>query len=259
MGAVASPDAVVWSNGLRWVDAAHMQVRRFEEAFGEQMHAVADARHRAQLADDSELSRSWRESYDTGYEPYDPERPIRVPSFGLEVLVANELDLLAVAVRNVLRAQMRIPEEHRPAMTGQEALELLRNVTEHFDEVGGRSEVALAEAYPEMDFGGIAFTGKEIWIGGDSGIPVSRIVGWLARVRRAFLDCLAETGVAVPDDRASVVEGDDDLAWPEERLHFSWGIPRVEEQLWPREEMPDDVTEALAAMFARLRARDPAD
>jgi hypothetical protein len=155
-----APDVHVWIAGLRWVDAAHMQVRRFEEAFGEEMHALADARHRAQLADDSETSRVWRKSYDEHHEQYNPERPIRVPSFGLHMLVANELDLLAVAVRNVMRAQIRIPEARRPEMTGQDALELLRNVTEHWDEEGGRSELALSE----MDFahGQIAFTNKEI-------------------------------------------------------------------------------------------------
>jgi hypothetical protein len=32
--------------------------------------------------------------------------------------VATELDLLSVAVRNVLRAQARIPEQYRPEMGG---------------------------------------------------------------------------------------------------------------------------------------------
>jgi hypothetical protein len=61
----------------------------------------------------------------------------------------------------------------------------------------------------------------------------------------------------VPDDlNGSRVEGDDDLPWPAERLHFHWSLPRVEEQDWPREEMPEGVTEALAMLFARRRARD---
>ena len=43
--------------------------------------------------------------------------------------VATELDLLSVAVRNVIRAQARIPEQHRPEMGGQDVLELMRNVS----------------------------------------------------------------------------------------------------------------------------------
>jgi hypothetical protein len=70
----------VWWNGLRWIDAAHMQIQRFEEAFYEEAHALADARIRQGLGNNSDHSRSWRESYDT-YSPYDPQRPVRVPSW----------------------------------------------------------------------------------------------------------------------------------------------------------------------------------
>jgi hypothetical protein len=57
-----------------------MQVDRFEEAFTEEMAALADAEFRYRLNDGSENSRSWRESLDANHEPYDPERPLRVPS-----------------------------------------------------------------------------------------------------------------------------------------------------------------------------------
>jgi len=80
-----------------------------------------------QLGDHSGIGRSWRESYDEHHEPYDPRRPIRVPSWSLHMQSANELDLLAVAIRNVLRAQERIPSRQRQEMDGQDALELLRN------------------------------------------------------------------------------------------------------------------------------------
>jgi hypothetical protein len=124
-----APDEIVWWSGLRWVEAAHMQIRRFEEAFYEEVRALADAEMRHGLGDDSENSRSWRESYDA-QEPYDPQRP---------------------------------------AMGGQDALELLRNVAEHWDEVGGRSARELAEGHAGIEVGGIAYTGKELWIGGVDG------------------------------------------------------------------------------------------
>lgn len=63
--------------------------------------------------------------------------------------VATELDMLSVAIRNVLRAQARIPEQLRPEMGGQDVLELMRNVSEHWDEEGGRSASALAKDHPE--------------------------------------------------------------------------------------------------------------
>lgn len=257
--AAPAPDEFVWWNGLRWVEAAHMQVWRFEEAFGEEMHAQADARLRRELGDHSEISRSWRESYDENHEAYDPRRPIRVPSWSLHMQSANELDLLAVAIRNVIRAQKRIPQEQRPEMGGQDALELIRNVSEHWDEVGGRSADKLAAGHPGIEVSRIAFTNKEIWIGGTDGVPLSRITAWLLRVRRALEVCLADAGIEVPDPRTSQTEGDDDLPWPPERLHFHWSIPRVEEQDWPRHEMPEDVAEAMALIFARRRARDHTD
>lgn len=90
--------------------------------------------------------------------------------------------------------------------------------------------------------------GKEIWIGGDHGVPLSRITAWLWRVWRALVACLADAGIEVPDDLdQSRFEGDDDLPWPVERLHFHWSLPRVEEPDRPREPMPDG------------RRRDPLD
>lgn len=259
MTAKPAPDEVVWWSGLRWVEAAHMQIRRFEDAFYEEVGALADAEMRHALSDDSENSRSWRESYDAR-EPYDPNRPLRVPSWSLHMQVANELDLLIVAIRNVLRAQERMPEEQRPAMGGQDALELLRNVAEHWDEVGGRSARELAEDHPAIEVGGIVYTGKELWIGGVDGVPLSRVTAWLVRVWRALEACLADKGVAVPDHlNGSRVEGDDDLPWPTERLHFHWSLPTVEEQEWPRGQMPEGVADALAMLFARRRARDHTD
>lgn len=259
MTAKPAPDEFVWWNGLRWIDAAHMQVWRFEEAFGEEMHAQADARHRQQLGDHSEISGSWRKSYDEHHEPYDPRRPIRVPSWSLHMQSANELDLLAVAIRNVLRAQERIPAEQRPEMGGQDALELLRNVSEHWNELGGRSANRLTVAHPDIELGRIAFTNKEIWIGGTDGVPLSRITAWLLRVQRALEACLSDAGILVPNPSSSLIDGDDDLPWPPERLHFHWSIPRVEEQNWPRDEMPEEVAQAMALIFARRRARDHTD
>jgi hypothetical protein len=174
--------------------------------------------------------------------------------------VANELDLLSVAIRNVMRAQERIPVEMRPAMGGQDALELLRNVAEHWDEVGGRSANRLADRHPDIAIGAIAYTGKELWIGGLDGVPVSRITAWLVRVWQALEACLKGAGVEVPDHlRSSRNEGDDELPWPPDRLHFHWSLPRAEEQDWPRGEMPDGVASALALLFARRRARDHTD
>lgn len=63
----AAPDAKAWWDGLRWVDAARMQVARFSEALMEQAHALADAAMRHRLSQDSDLSMSWRVSMDANY------------------------------------------------------------------------------------------------------------------------------------------------------------------------------------------------
>ncbi len=201
MTAEPAPDEDVWWNGLRWVDAARMQIWRFEEAFYEEMRAVADAATRSDHHDDPVRHQQWREFLDD-VAPYDSQRPLRVPSWSLHMQVANELDLLIVAIRNVLRAQTRIPKEVRPEMGRQDVLELLRNVIEHWDEVGGRSADTLATDHPDIAVGGIAFTGKEIWIGGDRGVPLSRITAWLWRMWHALVACLADAGVQVPEDFA---------------------------------------------------------
>ena len=259
MTAKPAPDEDVWWNGLRWVEAAHMQVARFEEVFWEHTGAVEDAKMRRALADDSDHSRRWREGYDA-HELYDSQRPLRVPSWSLGIQVANELDFLIVAVRNVLRAQERLPEATRTEMGRQDVLELLRNIAEHWDEVGGRSADDLVANHPDIAVGGVALVGKEPWIGGDQGVPLSRITAWLWRVHKALVESLAEVGVEVPEDfAASRFEGDDDLAWPPERLRFHWSIPRVEEPDWPREQAPEGVLEAMAMLFVNKRRRDPLD
>ena len=126
-----------------------MQLARFEEAFSEQVHADLDAEHRRRLNEDSDNSRAWRESTDANYEPFDPRRPLRVPSWALYLQVSAELDLLIVAVRNVLRAQDRLPEQARTSMGDQYVVELLRNVAEHWDEVGGRSRAGIGRGVPD--------------------------------------------------------------------------------------------------------------
>jgi hypothetical protein len=247
----------VWWNGLRWVEGAWMQSERFEEAFYEQQHALADADMRARLANPED---TWRVAYDRDYEPYDPRRPIRVPTWALAMQSATELDLMIVAVRNVMRAQDRLPVEIRTSMTGEHVLELLRNVAEHWDEEGGRSDEKLNEVHPEVRVGEIEYTNKEIWVGG---IPLSRIRAWLARVRGALRDALATADIEVPDDLASAVDGDDALPWPEDRRRYRlWAVPHVDMKDWGRP-MPEDVTEAvndlLAQRFLNLRRRDQSD
>jgi hypothetical protein len=255
----SAPDSEVWFTGLKWVEAARMQLDRFDEAFAEQVRAEQDAGMRQHLRDDSERSRQWRESLDA-HPAHDRARPLRVPTWSLRMQVAAELDFLIQAVRNVVRAQDLIPEPERPAMDGQRVLKLLRDVSEHFDDPAPRAGVALAEKHPEVAVGVIAYTIKEIWIGGFEGIPLSRVKAWLARVEVALIRCLQRAGVEVPTDMsASRFEGDDALAWPPERLRYHWSIPRLPESEWPRQEMPAELAELLAKRAANLRARDPED
>lgn len=245
--------------GLRWVDAAFMQIHRFEEVFYDLQHALLDADMRRRCNEGADST--WRASFDANYEPYDPQRPISVPTFALTMQVTNELDLLIVAVRNVLRAQKRLPvASANAAMTGEDVLELLRNVAEHWDEIGGRSAAELARDHPSIQSNAIAFTNKEVWIGGTRGVPLSRIRAWLAGVNHALRDALAANGVPVPDDMSSVVAGDDELAWPEDRRRYRlWLAPTVEKDEWPTDEMPPEITDLIAERFANLRARDWAD
>jgi hypothetical protein len=247
----------VWWNGLRWVEGAWMQSERFEQAFYEQQSALADAEMRARLISPED---AWRVTYDRDYEPYDPQRPIRVPTWALAMELATELDLMIVAVRNVIRAQDRLPAQFRTSMTGEDVLELLRNVVEHWDEEGGPSVETLKVAHPDVELGKIQFTNKEIWV---AGVPLSRIRAWLARVQSALREALVTAEIEVPDDMASVVEGDDALPWPEDRRRYRlWAVARVEMEDWGPP-MPDEVAEAmgdlLAHRFLNLRRRDHAD
>ena len=131
----------------------------------------------------------------------------------------------------------------------------MRNVSEHWDEVGGRSASALTNDHPEVNVGGIAYSSKEIWIGASTGIQA-----WLGRVRQSLVTCLTSAGIDVPENlMASQVEGDDELPWPAQRLRYHWSIPKVDEEDWPRKRMPPQVADLLATRFASLRSQDHLD
>lgn len=233
-----------------------MQADRLEAVVQDWERAVLDARMRANLNEDTENSRAWRESYDA-HKPYDPQRPIRVPTFALSAQVANELDLFVVAVRNVLRAQDRLPADLRPEMTDERLFELTRNIAEHWDEIGGRSADAFANEYPGRVPGQISSTNKEVFV---SEVPLSRVVAWLARVNQALKKAIEDAGQLVPDDEASVVEGDDDLPWPSERRRERlWQVRQLDMDEWPTEEMPEEIAELLQRRFQHLRERDGAE
>ena len=235
-----------------------MQAARFEAVFYEFRNAMSDAEERARCNSPDDNAVEWKEHYDRNYQPYDSQRPVKVPTLALSMQVATELDLLIVAVRNLLRAQARLPERLRTTMTDEDALELLRNVTEHWDEVGGRSAEKLATEHPDVSVDGIMFTNKEIWIGGK--VPLSRIRAWLARAHQDFVVALESAGVIAPGDFASLVEGDDSLAWPPDRHRYRyWSLPIVDEKDWPTKEMPAELARLFRERFRRLRERDVAD
>lgn len=230
-----------------------MQATRLEAVVQDWERAVLDARTRASLNEDTENSRAWRENYDV-QNPYDPQRPIRVPTFALSAQVANELDLFFVAVRNVLRAQDRLPADLRPEMTDERLFELVRNIAEHWDEVGGRSADAFANEYPSRVPGQISSTNKEVFV---SEVPLSRVVAWLARVKEALKKAIEDAGEHVPTDEASVVEGDDDLPWPSERRRETlWQVRQLDMDEWPTEEITEEIEQLLEERFQRLRERD---
>jgi hypothetical protein len=253
-----APDIAVWRGGLRWVEGAQMQADRFETVFLELQAALEAAKQRALLNDGSANSNSWVEHYDKSHTTFDPQRPVKVPTSALLMQAMTELDLLVVAIRNILRAQIRLPEQLKTSMAGEDVLELLRNVAEHWDEEGGRSISTLTEEYPDVLVEGVCFTNKEIWIGGK--VPLSRIRAWLPRVRHAIISSLESAGESVLDDMASLVAGDDALSWPPDRLRYRyWSLPVVDEKDWPTTEMPPEVAHLIQERLRRLRERDVAD
>ncbi|WIV57792.1 hypothetical protein [Amycolatopsis nalaikhensis] len=253
-----APDNVVWRRGLRWVEGAQMQAHRFETVFFELQTALEDARMRALLIDSSENRASCMEQYDNDYELFDSRRPVKVPTPALLMQAMTELDLLIVAIRNVLRAQVRLPDQLKTSMADDDVLELLRNVAEHWDEDGGRSINTLTEKHPDVLVDGVSFTNKEIWIGGK--VPLSRIRAWLPRVHHALVSSLEYAGELVRDDMASLVAGDDALSWPPGRLRYRyWRLPVVDVKDWPTTEMPPEVAHLIQERFRGLRERDVAD
>jgi hypothetical protein len=257
MAAQPADDPGIWRGGLKWVEGAWMQCTRLEEVIHAWFGALADARLRAHLNEDTDPARSWRDSYDA-HQPYDPQRPIRVPTFALNAQMWIEYDFFLIAVRNVLRAQERLPEELRPEMTDQRLLLLTRNIAEHWDEVGGRSADAFAKDYPGRTPGEMSATNKEVSVGG---VPVSRVIAWLARVHDALMRAIEDaTGDAHPALQKSMVDGDDALAWPPERRRERlWQVPQLDMEDWPTEEMPPKIAELMAMRFRNRRLRDGVD
>ena len=180
---VPAPDEAVWLTGIRWAQAVQMQADRFEFGFYELQSAMLDADMRRRLNDDDEFSRSWQASGDAGGME---DRPSQVPTELLTMQVASDRDFLLVAVRNLLRAQHRLPGHLMTAMTGEDELKALRDLVEHYDDADGPAAETL-RGMPHIAAESIAFTGKESWIGGGDGVPLSRIRAWAIRVWKALL------------------------------------------------------------------------
>jgi hypothetical protein len=89
--AESADDLTVWLGGLRWVVGAWMQTTRLTDVVHAWDAALADARLRAHLNEDIDHARSWRESYDA-HQPYDPQRPIRVPTLAVNVQLSIEFE-----------------------------------------------------------------------------------------------------------------------------------------------------------------------
>ena len=85
-------DQDVWGQGLIWVEAARMQAYRLQESLAEWNAALLDAQMRRSLNDDSDRAAEWRESYGAR-EPYDPGRPLRVPTHALHMQLSSEAAL----------------------------------------------------------------------------------------------------------------------------------------------------------------------
>jgi len=259
MTATPAPDDLMWMEGLRWTEAVIMQADRLQAALSELQVAYADARMRASLnAGDDEGSRQWRAGFDAEHSI--GTRPTRVPSWALEMQVANEGDFLLISVRNVLRAADRLPAAQLKRLAGETALKLLRDVAEHYDESGGRAERALKRDHPEILRGVLAYTKDEVWIGGERGVPLSRVLAWAVRTQAAFRDALRTLDIAAPTDLlASRVAGDDELPWPSDRLHYGWWLPAPDESEWPTGGLPDELADLLSERFRRLREMDSQD
>lgn len=155
-------------------------------------------------------------------------------------------------MRNVIRAHDRLPHEVQTTIGDIAALKDLRDLTEHFDELGGRAATSLAANHPDVEPSAFATKGEETWIGGLHGVPLSRVRAWLERVWIAFCASLRTSGVDVPHDlMRSRVQGDDDLEWPAERLRYHWSIPQLPEQKWPREETLEPIARRRSPGVAR--------
>lgn len=233
-------DEEVFLTGTRWVEASLMEAQRFEDVVREWDSAMLDAAIRRQIEQGAE--EQWR-----GHAAE------KVPSLALNWQMQSELDLLVVSLRNVMRATQRLDMENA-GMTGQKIIAALRNAQEHFDSKGWAARKLEAER-PDHPTDLVVKMGGEFYI---AGIPLSRIRAWLARVDSLLRTKLSGLGHNLPDDHASLVEGDDDL--PGERLRYTyWQVPRVDDADWPRKEAPPEALELARAMFQRLRRRDDAD
>lgn len=231
------PDEDAWWNGLMWVDGARMQARRFEDVFNEWLAAEYDTKLRHRNSGDDDSERGWRDEMDRDHQPYDPRRPIRVVTTALAMQMAVDLRFLIVACNHVMTALKRIPAADRPIMIDQELLHLMRNVSEHWEEVGGPSARKLALAC--FDHTTTTFASNQAWIGGGKdAIPLARIHDWLERSRETLVAALTGAGHDVPDETESNYAGDDELGWPPERLRYHWTLPHIEIEEWDGARFP---------------------
>lgn len=115
---------------------------------------------------------------------------------------------------------------------------------------------AFADEYPDRGLGQIGVTSKEVYV---SDVPISRVIAWLGRANETFTQAIKDTDpdALPPSDDASMILGDDDLAWPPERRRERlWQVPQLDMADWPAEQMPEEIANHLQEKFRLRRLRD---
>lgn len=223
--------ANVYRNGLRWADAVFMQAHRLRTALSEYEAALDDTRMRDLLAH-SDDDRWWAH-----YEKlpmFDPERPIRAMTWRLGWQCSNEHDLLLVAASNLHRAVKRLPDPSLSEARSGRIAKLLRNISEHYDELGGWSRENLSQDFPDVEVGLTAYTGKEVWIGGFEGVTINDLCQWAESARDLLQAALASlTGDSAPEALDGLDTDSLELPFPPERVFWSWQVGSEHASAWP--------------------------
>lgn len=187
-------EAEIRWRALAWAEIVSLQTARFDESLMRFHDGVTAARFR-ELYKDGSPRLAWMKEY---------EDACRVVLTRHDICVLDaDHHFLIIAIAQLIKCVSDLPKDDLPTLRDAEFLTKVRNMEEHWDELGGPSITELRKSSPNIAPGQIpAYTKKYTVIGGN--VTVEQVADWAREVDAKLRDNAIRAGEPYPSNTEPV-------------------------------------------------------